>query len=158
MNKLLIIISIAACLIMSACGDDEPKDSSELILMWVSAQTTVTDNHETPIECMQIKYSPDGSWEPMLFGTIENFQYEKGVEYELSVIRTTLSNPPADESMFTYRLERIISHKVVSANMNGIDECIEIPSEGKDFDIDFTTNAPYLSPHDTSTVIKQRLP
>ena len=142
MNKLLIIISIAACFIMSACGDDEPKDSSELIHMWVSAQTTVTDNHETPIECMQIKYSPDGSWEPMLFGTIENFQYEKGVEYELSVIRTTLSNPPADESMFTYRLERIISHKVVSANMNGIDECIEIPSEGKDFDIDFTTNAP----------------
>lgn len=147
MNKLLIIISIAACFIMSACSEDEPKDTSELIKMWVSAQTTETfvwgdDNHENPIECMQVKYSLDGTWEPMMFGTIEYFQYEKGVEYELSVIRTTLSNPPADGSMFTYRLERIISHKVVSANMNGIDECIEIPSEGKDFDIDFTTNAP----------------
>ena len=31
MNKLLIIISIAACFIMSDCGDDEPKDRSELI-------------------------------------------------------------------------------------------------------------------------------
>lgn len=147
MNKLLIIFSIATCFFMSACSDDEPKDTSELIRMWVSSSTTETylwgdDNHENPIECMQVKYSLDGSWEPMLFGTIEYFEYEKGVEYELSVIRTTLSNPPADGSMFTYRLERIISHKVVSANMNGIDECIEIPSEGKDFDIDFTTNAP----------------
>lgn len=142
MNKIFILISIAAWFFMSACSNDEPKDTSELIHLWVSAQTTVTDNHEAPIECMQVKYSLDGSWEPMLFGTIENFQYEKGVEYELSVIRTTLSNPPADGSSFAYRLERIINHKVVSANMTGIKECIEIPSEGKNFDIDFTTNAP----------------
>ena len=142
MNKILILISMAACFFISACSNDEPKDTSELIHMWVSAQTTVTDNHDTPIECMQVKYSLDGSWEPMLFGNIENFQYEKGVEYELSVIRTTLFNPPADGASFTYRLERIINHKVVSANMDGIKECIEIPSEGKNFDIDFTTNAP----------------
>lgn len=146
MNKLFIIISIVTGFIMSACSDNEPKDRSELIHMWVSAQTTETyvwgdDNHENPIECMQVKYSLDGSWEPMLFGTIEYFQYEKGVEYELSVIRTTLSNPPADGPSFTYRLESIISRKVVSANMDGIEKCIEIPSEGKDFDIDFTTNA-----------------
>ncbi len=147
MNRLLIIFSIATCLILSACSDDEPKDTSELIHMWVSAQTTETlhwgdYNHDYPIECMQVKYSLDGAWEPMMFDAIENFQYEKGVEYELSVLRTTLSNPPADGSAYTYRLERIISHKVLSANMDGIDECIMIPSEGKDFDIDFTTNAP----------------
>ncbi len=142
MNKIFILISIAAWFFMSACSNDEPKDTSELIHLWVSAQTTVTDNHEALIECMQVKYSLDGSWEPMMFGTIENFQYEKGVEYELSVIRTTLFNPPADGSSFAYRLERIINHKVVSANMTGIKECIEIPSEGKKFDIDFTTNAP----------------
>ncbi len=133
---------MAVWFFMSACSNDEPKSTSELIHIWVSAQTTVTDNNEIPIECMQVKYSLDGSWEPMLFGTIENFQYEKGVEYELSVIRTTLFNPPADGASFTYRLERIINHKVVSANMAGIKECIEIPSEGKNFDIDFTTNAP----------------
>ena len=142
MNKIFILISIAAWFFMSACSNDEPKDTSELIHLWVSAQTTVTDNHEALIECMQVKYSLDGSWEPMMFGTIENFQYEKGVEYELSVIRTTLFNPPADGSSFAYRLERIINHKVVSANMTGIKECFEIPSEGKKFDIDFTTNAP----------------
>lgn len=138
---------MAAWFFMSACSEDEPKDRSELIRIWVSAETTETyvfgdDNHENPIECMQVKYSLDGTWEPMMFGTIEYFQYEKGVEYELSVIRTTLFNPSADESSFTYRLERIIDHKVVSANMTGIKECIEIPSEGKNFDIDFTSNAP----------------
>ncbi len=147
MNKLLTIISMAACFIMSACSEDEPKDRSELIRMWVSAETTETyvwgdDSHENPIECMQVKYSLDGTWKPMMFGTIEYFQYEKGVEYELSVIRTTLSNPPADGSSFTYRLESVISRKVVSANIDGLRDCIEIPSEGKDFDIDFTTNAP----------------
>lgn len=136
------------CLTLTGCSKtDEPKDTSELIHMWVSAQTTETfiwgdDNHEIPIECMQVKYSLDGSWEPMMFGTIEYFQYEKGVEYELSVVRTALSNPPADGPAYTYRLDRIISHRVVTANTNGIDSCIEIPSEGKDFDIDFTTNAP----------------
>ena len=36
----------------------------------------------------------------MMFGTIEYFQYEKGVEYELSVIRTTLSEPSADGTSF----------------------------------------------------------
>ena len=66
MKKLLLIISIAACLIISACSDDEPKDTSELIHMWVSAQTTETlhwgdYNHDYPIECMQVKYSLDGA-------------------------------------------------------------------------------------------------
>lgn len=105
MNKLLAIFFMAACFIMSACSEDEPKDRSELIRMWVSAETTETyvcgdDNHENPIECMQVKYSLDGTWEPMMFGTIEYFQYEKGVECELSVIRTTLSEPSADGTSF----------------------------------------------------------
>ena len=41
-NKLLIIIFMVACFIMSACSEDEPKDRSELIRMWVSAETTET--------------------------------------------------------------------------------------------------------------------
>lgn len=147
-NIFLIALLALIAVAFSSCSDDDgPKDKSELIQMWVSAETTETfhwgdDNHQYPIECMQVKYSLDGAWEPMMFDAIENFQYEKGVEYELSVLRTTLSNPPADGSAYTYRLERIISHKVLSANMDGIDECIVIPAEGKDFDIDFTTNAP----------------
>ncbi len=148
MNKLIITILSIACLFMASCShDDEPKDKTELITMWVSAETYTKyqwgdDNEKHPIECMQVKCSPDGKWETMIFGTIEGFEYEKGVEYELSVRRTTLFNPPADSSLYTYRLERIISHRIITANTYGLDNCIEIPAEGKVFDIDFTTNAP----------------
>ena len=148
MNKLHLLPLFISCLILTGCmNNDEPKERSELITMWISAETTVTyiwgdEEHKNPIECMQVKYSTNGPWEPMLFGTIEYFEYEKGVEYELSVMRTTLPNPPADGSSFTYRLERIISYKILFANMTGIEGCIEVPAEGKDFDIDFTTNAP----------------
>ena len=70
---------MAACFIMSASSEDEPKDRCELIRMWGAAETTETyfrgdDNHENPIECMQVKYSLDGAWEPMMFGTIEYFR------------------------------------------------------------------------------------
>lgn len=141
-----LIFGLVAAMCFTACSDDEPKDKIELITMWVSAVTDTKyqwgdDNEKHPIECMLVKYSPDGRWEPMPFGTIYGFEYEKGVEYELSVCRTTLSNPPADGSTYTYRLERIISHKVITANTHGLDDCIEIPAEGKVFDIDFTANA-----------------
>lgn len=47
---------------------------------------------------------------------------KKGVEYELSVMRYPLPNPTADDSSFTYKLERIIGYKVLFANMTGIEE------------------------------------
>ena len=148
MKKFKLFFLLIASIIITSCNkNDDLKGQSQLIKIWVSAETTMTypwcdDDHKDPIECMQVKYSPDGPWEPMLFGTIEYFQYEKGVEYELSVIRTTLLNPPTDFSSFTYRLEKIISYNVLFANITGIESCIEVPAEGKDFDIDFTTNAP----------------
>lgn len=148
MNKLIIPFLFFACLFIASCShDEEPKDKTELITMWVSAVTDTKyqwgdDNEKHPIECMQVKYSLDGKWETMTFGTIEGFEYVKGVEYELSVRRTTLFNPPADGSLYNYRLEGIISHRVITVNTYGLDNCIEIPAEGKIFDIEFTTNAP----------------
>ena len=149
MKSFLIPFIFITCLFIASChNDDEPKDKIEEIKIEVSAETGITyhwgdDKQEHPIECMLVKLPDDPDrWQPMMFGEIEGFQYEKGVEYVLSVIRTTLFNPSADGSLYTYRLERIISHRVVNANMNGIDSCIEIPAEGKDFNIDFTTNAP----------------
>ncbi len=91
MNKLLILISIATCLILSACGDDDPKDIVRETRMEVSSETGVMyalfdDKQEHPIECMLVKTeeSPD-QWVPMAFGTIEGFTYERGHEYYLSV-------------------------------------------------------------------------
>ena len=130
-----------------SCNKDEPKDETEIIRIWVSSKTVDTniggaDNLENPREYMQVKYSLTGVWEPMPFGTIEYFQYEKGIEYELSLLRTKLSNSSANESVYSYRLQRILSHKVLDIRMDGMDDYIEIPSEGKDLDIEFTTNSP----------------
>jgi len=60
MNKLLTLISIATCLILSACGDDDPKDIVRETRMEVSSETGVMyalfdDKQEHPIECMLVK-------------------------------------------------------------------------------------------------------
>ena len=89
---------------LTACSDDEPKDSVKEIRMQVSAV-----------------------WEPLGFGKIEGFTYERGHEYYLSVRRTILANPPADASDRTYSLIRILEDRVVTEPEVPVDE--EITSE-----------------------------
>ncbi len=120
MNKLIIPFLFIACLFMASClNDDEPKDRVEEIRIEVSAETGVTyhwgdDKREYPIECMLVKLPDDPDrWQPMMFGEIEGFTYERGHEYYLSVRRTTLSNPPADASCYIYSLIKILSDKLV---------------------------------------------
>ena len=115
------IFIIASCLTMAGClNDDEPKDKVEDIRIEVSAETGITyhwgdDKKEHPIECMLVKMPDDPDrWTPMMFGEIEGFTYEHGHEYYLSVRRTTLANPPADASRYTYSLIKILSDKLVA--------------------------------------------
>lgn len=120
MNKSIISFLSIICLFMASClNDDEPKDKVDDIIIEVSAETGITyhwgdDNKEFPIECMLVKMpnEPD-RWQPMMFGEIEGFTYERGHEYYLSVRRTTLANPPADASRYTYLLIKILSDKLV---------------------------------------------
>jgi len=53
---LTLIFGLVDAICFTACSDDEPKDKTELISMWVSAETGITyhsgnDNKENPIEC-----------------------------------------------------------------------------------------------------------
>ncbi len=120
MGKKITIFIFIACLLMTACNNnDEPKDKVKKINIEISAETGVTyhwgDNKkEYPIECMLVKFPDDPDrWQPMMFGTIEGFTYECGHEYYLSVRRTTLANPPTDASCYTYSLIKILSDKLV---------------------------------------------
>ena len=120
MNKLLFPFLFIACLFMASClNDDEPKDKVEEIRLVVSSETGITyhwgdDMKEYPIECMLVKLPNDPDrWQPMMFGKIEGFTYERGHEYYLSVRRTTLANPPADASCYTYTLIKILSEGLV---------------------------------------------
>ena len=120
MNKLLIPCLLIACFLMASClNDDEPKDKVEEIRIEVSSETGITYywgdyKKEYPIECMLVKLPDDPDrWQTMMFGEIEGFTYELGHEYYLSVRRTTLANPPADASCYTYSLVKILSDKLV---------------------------------------------
>lgn len=133
MNKLIVSFLLSAAFLASACSDDEPKDSVKEIRMQVSAETGVMyawgdDKKENPIECMLVMSEDNpGVWEPLGFGKIEGFTYERGHEYYLSVRRTILANPPADASDRTYSLIRILEDRVVTEPEVPVDE--EITSE-----------------------------
>lgn len=118
---------------LTACSDDEPKDSVKEIRMQVSAETGVMyawgdDKKENPIECMLVMSEDNpGVWESLGFNSIEGFTYVRGHEYYLSVRRTILANPPADASDRTYSLIRILQDRVVTEPEVPVDE--EITSE-----------------------------
>lgn len=118
---------------LTACSDDEPKDSVKEIRMQVSAETGVMyawcdDKKENPIECMLVMSDDNpGVWEPLEFNGIEWFTYERGHEYYLLVKRTILANPPADAPDRTYSLIRILEDRAVTEPEVPVDE--EITSE-----------------------------
>ncbi len=113
---MLLTLSFVA---VSCLKDDEPKDKVREIRIEVSAETGITyhwgdDKKEHPLECMLVKLPQDPErWQPMMFSEIEGFIYERGHEYCLSVRETTLINPPADASRYTYSLIKILSDKLV---------------------------------------------
>lgn len=133
MNKLLFPILLTACLFMTACGDDEPKDHVKEIAMSVSSETGIMydlfDTDRTyPIECMLVMTEDaPGKWVQLAFGAIEGFTYERGHEYELRVKRTVLANPPQDGSDRTYALVRVLQDRLVAEPEVPVDK--EIDSE-----------------------------
>ena len=125
MKKFIIPLFFIASFFMASCINDfEPKDKNKdktrEIRLEVSYETGITygwpdDKKEHPIECMLVKMPDDQDrWQPMMFGEIEGFTYERGHEYCLSVRRTTLANPPADASCYTYSLIKILSDRIIA--------------------------------------------
>lgn len=129
----ILLMAMFAVVGLTACSDDEPKDSVKEIRMQVSAETGVMyawgdDKKENPIECMLVMSEDNpGVWESLGFNSIEGFTYVRGHEYYLSVRRTILTNPPADASDRTYSLIRILQDRVVTEPEVPVDE--EITSE-----------------------------
>lgn len=112
--------------------------SSETGVMYGWADT----EGQYPMECMKVKFGTNNEkWETLGFGAVENFKYVRGYEYSLVVQRTTLANPPADGSCYTYRLIKIQNSKcvVIYPNESGITSEseleYEIDSPAKFYDI-----------------------
>lgn len=128
------------------CKKDEPKDEIQIISMSISEETGITydlfdTNKEYPIECMLVmEEDAPRVWQPMTFGTIKGFTYEKGHSYELKVKRTRLANPPMDASAYTYELVQILEDRIITEPDKPTDTDKEIHSEA---DIEYQELCPY---------------
>jgi len=58
-------------------------------------------------KCLQIRDTSTGEWQNF-FGPIDGFDFKKGRYYIIEVERKRRENPPADASVYTHRLIRII--------------------------------------------------
>lgn len=102
----LCTINLTACL-----NDDEPQDSVENMEAHVSAVTCISGSlfGNYPIEGMLVKVDNESDYQYFDFNEISGFTYQRGCEYDLKIERVTLANPPADASIYNYRLLKEVS-------------------------------------------------
>lgn len=98
-----------------SCLDNEDKDKHEIIQITVASETvealkkTFQENEPQLTECIQVKINDNDKWENWSPLSINGFTYEDGYEYKLKIKKTTLSNPPADDSSIVYNLIEVMS-------------------------------------------------
>ena len=105
--KTKLFLSLFAVLALTGCLDDDtPEDKTETMNVAISAMTYIDSPVMVsyPMEGMWAKVGNDADYQFLTFNEIEGFTFEPGYTYELQVERTTLGNPPADASIYTYRL------------------------------------------------------
>ena len=86
MNRIIISSILFAALFVIGCSKDEPHDIVNEIKMSVSAETGtyIPWGSDTPVECMLVMSEDNpGVLEPLAFGRIEGFTYEK--DYSICV-------------------------------------------------------------------------
>ncbi len=124
-----VLLALMSIVFLVSCDKDELTDRAETIKMYVSAETGtyMPWGSEVPVECMLVKEEGKSEYSHLAFGGIKGFEYVRGHEYELGVLKTTLANPPADASNIVYELLEIISDIPVSVTP----EPEELPEEAK---------------------------
>lgn len=60
-----------------------------------------------PQTCYQVKYKNSKSWE-LFYSNISGFNYKPGYRYVILVTRTKRANVPADASIYTYKLKKVL--------------------------------------------------
>ena len=65
-----------------------------------------------PQTCFQVKYKGSKDWE-LFYSNISGFNYKPGYRYVILVTRTKRANVPADASIYTYKLKKVLKkHKI----------------------------------------------
>lgn len=77
------------------------------ILTWYVNKDVVDCVGVVKTKCLQIKDNKASAWQNF-FGPIEGFNFKKGRFYLIEVERKKRENPPADASVYSHRLVRIV--------------------------------------------------
>jgi len=107
----------AAAAMAGGCGGnggDEASTAADASKTLYVAHFKVDCVGVGPMECMQIRETPDGDWQ-MFYDRIEGFEYEEGYEYELKVHTEKVENPPMDASSLRWILDEVVSKTAVSS-------------------------------------------
>lgn len=142
--KTKLFLFLFSILALTGCLDDNtPKDKVESVEVAVSAMTYIDSPgmENYPIEGMRAKVGSDADYEFMTFNEIEGFTFEPGYAYELQVERTTLSNPPADASRYTYKLLDERSKQPVECTRETVRLYVSAETGNYDWGIPQTDNA-----------------
>ncbi|CDB96347.1 uncharacterized protein BN659_01892 [Bacteroides sp. CAG:443] len=109
----ILMLFLFTVTFISCDKKDDLTDKVEIVKMYVSAKTDtyIPWGSEAPIECMLVKEEGNASYSKLPFSGIDGFVYKKGIEYTLKVEKTTLANPPADDSNVRYKLIEILTEQ-----------------------------------------------
>lgn len=78
-----------------------------VILTWYVNKDVVDCVGVVKTKCLQIKDNKGGAWQNF-FGPIDGFEFKKGYYYLIEVERTKRANAPADASVYSHRLIKVI--------------------------------------------------
>jgi len=103
-NNFIYFILIA---IVMGCTSNTKKET-----FWINSYKTECVG-VAPMSCLLIKRTEDGSWENF-FDAISGFEYVPGYMYkiEVEVEETEKENTPADKSIYSYKLKKVMSKEV----------------------------------------------
>ena len=142
--KTKFILSLFAILALTGCLDDDtPGDKVETINVAISAMTYIDSPVMTnyPIEGLWAKVENDADYQFLHFEEIQGFTFEPGYTYELRVERTTLGNPPADASRYTYKLIDELSKQPADCTRETVRLYVSAETGNYDWGIPQTDNA-----------------
>ncbi|MDR1722590.1 MAG: DUF4377 domain-containing protein [Tannerella sp.] len=115
MTRFYMILFVTLFLI-AGCEKDGNRDRTETVFLTVSHEYAkyILWGESSLREGINIKEDNASYWQTLPINGIEGFNYEVGFEYRLKVLKTHLTNPPADGLDVSYKLLQIISKTEMS--------------------------------------------
>lgn len=109
----ILFLFLCTAGLVSCLNENETRDKVEEMNAEVSAITSISGTLFTndPIEGMLVQFGNSNDFNFLNFSGIDNFTYQRGNKYNLRIERTTLANPPADGSIYRYKLIEILSQQ-----------------------------------------------